>query len=298
LEFVTGENSFQELPSWIPDFDAVPWSTPTVDSSYNFSNCTKTPKIELGETELIVSGSLVDRIEGHSSSFLVEDAAEKHPYTALNMASESFLDDLRSWIRFVQGASADTGQESKALFLFQLLLHPQILPFYESLGFQVYDHLAVRPGDRISEHRLFKHFCAWLNAVQSHNPILTSSSDHVLDQVEHFISCEWINTTDDVNNKKHTFGDRRAMLVIQRWVREFVARKRLFSTDAGLVGIAWKAARRGDLVVKVDGVRSLMVLREVHDEERYKVVGPCNIPLFRGGFTPMHEGKQRRFLLI
>ena len=56
---------------------------------------------------------------------------------------------------------------------------------------------------------------------------------------------------------------QRALLVIQRWVREHIARKRLFVTRHENVGIGWQAIQEDDLNVKITGLKTRIVLRNV-----------------------------------
>src|SRR5947209_7985759 len=118
------------------------------------------------------------------------------------MPADSFLYRLRNWIRFIHNTGTDMNERSKRQLLFHLFLHPQVLHFYESQGIQLYDSPIDTTGDQFSGHRLFKHFCAWLDAVESENPILTCTSDNIFDGAQHFISSEWINTCTDANDDK------------------------------------------------------------------------------------------------
>lgn len=277
LELVNGESTFRHLRSWIPDFDAVPWSTGNGNSSPR-SDETELSRMQFTDRGLKVSGSILGSIKYQSPSFSTEATMENHPYHALSMSSKFFLDGILRWTRFVEDSTPNLDRDTITRLLFHLFLHPQVLPLYESLGFQIYDRPMSPSDDRFEGHRLYEHFSAWLKAVRSSNDIVTCSSDHIFDQVQHFVSSEWINTTASVNNKEHTIGYQRAMLVIQRWVREFVARKRLFKTDAGSIGITWRAARINDVIVNIDGVRSPVLLRGIDGLDEYQIIGPCLIP--------------------
>jgi hypothetical protein len=91
--------------------------------------------------------------------------------------------------------------------------------------------------------------------------------------------------------------------VTQRWVREFTARKRLFSTKDGHVGIGWEAVRPGDEVVLFAGLRSPLVVRKQTDHVEpghlYRLIGPCNIPhLAAQELKRANKTKAERFTII
>ena len=99
----------------------------------------------------------------------------------------------------------------------------------------------------------------------------------------HFVSTEMVNITasSGAGDMEHCFGYPRAIRTIHGWVKDNVSRKRVFATEKGWVGIGWQALRKGDLVIKVPGLKSRLTLRKIEDAgsgETYRVLGPCLIP--------------------
>jgi hypothetical protein len=117
--------------------------------------------------------------------------------------------------------------------------------------------------------------------------MLALGNDHEFDQVHHFISSELnIADTDEWGyHDKHTLGGDRAVLVIQRWVRDYTARKRISSTDHCYIGIGWQTLEERDAIVMVPTLKLPLVLRRVdatNDDGAWRVIGPCHIPAEEG----------------
>jgi hypothetical protein len=136
---------------------------------------------------------------------------------------------------------------------------------------------------------LHLHFAYWLADIldDTQNALLLDGWDNNFDQVPHFLSSEAILMSQhaefpfSVPNPSHLnlsyVGYPRAVSVLQRWVREYVAQKRLFRTASGKIGISWRTVREGDVVTAVNGLEDLILLRRT-STGCYITLGPCNIP--------------------
>jgi hypothetical protein len=274
LNFVTGENSRTGLPTWVPDFSLVPWcpsnsGTKWESLDYDFT---------INGRRLVLSGIHVDTVTDTT-----ETICGPHPQNqgrlqdAIELSSDHLVAQLQDWLHFVQSStySQEISLEERRRHLFKLLLHSQTLPFYEEAG-------SLNPNQRFLPIRLFNHFSRWIDHVESNDGYLVFGDDHVFDQVQNFIARELnIAGIEAASSNDRDLGYAQALLVIQRWVREYTARKRLFVTRRGQVGIGWRALKKGDLIVLVAGLRSPMIMRREEKEgpnELYQLIGPCDIP--------------------
>lgn len=271
LNFVTGENSRDGLPSWIPDFSLVPWCPSKATTPWETLEC----EFTIDGRRLLLAGIHVDTIGettetiGHASSY-----ARSRFHDAFELSTEYFVTYLQRWLDFVQlwTRPKNLAPEEKRRLLYKLLLHSQVLAFYGEAF-----PLSLR--GRLSPDRLFQHFCRWVDHIESKNEILMKGDDYISYQAQHFISGELIMTGSyaDLPDGRD-LGYERALLTIQRWVREHITRKRLFVTKKGHLGIGWQALKKGDLIILVAGLRSPLILRRTSMvSESYQVIGPCEI---------------------
>lgn len=295
LHFVTSNNSSNSLPSWIPEFSRAPWC-PSDDSLQHSDN------VHMGKPgvdfkvegqKLWLSGILLDTIDTVTTAMATDEiqqlgGAQRSTVTA----TQDFLAQLQTWIKFIRTTVAPQAipQDHSTLLLFKLLLHSQIMPFYNGSGL-------LRPPSFISS-RLLEHFRLWLLAVDSNAKILTDGETQLFDQTLHFISSEFIN----INSEgAEVYGYARALLVIHRWARENTAQKRLFITARGYVGIGWQALKKGDRIISVPGLQSPLILRSEERTgvgETYRLVGPCLIPTIQGENLREEPRGPRRFFEI
>lgn len=306
LLFVTGEHSIPGLPSWIPDYRTVPWLGSDMRSTSK-RECTPSPKpnFQLLDRKLAMQATFLDCIEDLTEPLhRAGNPSEVDSFTALDMPSRVFHSALQNWMKFCSNCKSFQGLSpiDQDTLLFNLFLHPQVIAYYESTGVPAYGDLGGYPitEQEYQSHRLFEHFRHWLRRVADHDDTLTSTSDHLFDQVQHFISSEWINTSSNFMDKELTIGYQRACLVIQRWVRENLHQKRLFRTASGAVGIGWQAVRLGDQIARIRGLTSPVVLRkatEDYGDKEYQIIGPCLIQGIRQ-MASVTEDEVEKIILI
>jgi hypothetical protein len=282
LQFVTGEHSLSGLPSWIPDYCIVPWSTA------QFGHEVGSVEFEPNGTVLSVRGRRLDSIEAVSSTISHLDLHLGVVTEAFDLTIPMFQAKIRDWLEFITTAhiSQDCCQIDIIRRIFRLFIHPQVEACYNEAG--------VIPWAYFSSDRLHLHFAHWLADVLDNSQKTPSSYgwDNSFDQVPHFLSSEAVITShgpESPHNFDNPFhlnlsdvGYPRAISVLQRWVREYVAQKKLFRTVSGKIGISWQSVREGDIVVAVHGLEDLLLLRK-RDDGRYTTLGPCNIPITPGG---------------
>ncbi len=282
LLFVVGEHSLKDLPGWVPDFCTVSWYTDGhhLDrwSDKRFDNLNLNFRIE--GRKLHLAGIFVDTVdvttdamacEKHKNKNLIQDSTELPP--------KHLIGTLRKSIQFVRAtlSSQSCIQDNQTLLLFNLLLHGKVLKYYAE---------AVHCSE--ADGRLLEHFRQWLVKLESQDSVLTSWNDHRLDQVQEFISWEIFKANDLEKNEiyDHTMGSNLALLVFQRWIREYTARKRLFTTSLGYIGIGWHVLRKEEQIVYVPGLSSPLLIRRLNNagsEKTYQLVGSCNLPQLQSG---------------
>jgi hypothetical protein len=261
LLFVSGEHSLAGLPSWIPEYRVVPWwgNDTRLSVLKSGHDVTSTPVFQVVGGKFTVFGVVIDRMETLTEPIcFTDDHPGGYTLTTLDMPSKSFLSGVRNWIRFCSHSQSyqETSLLSKDTFLFNLLVHPQVIAFYNNAEVPAYDTLGFSESSQLHySHRLFAHFRHWLQKVNSFDDTLMYANDHIVDQVQHFISSERIMANSPVLDVGVTIGYQRACLIIQRWVRENFFEKKLFRTTSGALGIGWQTMRTGDLVVQLKGWR-------------------------------------------
>lgn len=285
LHFVTCDNSVSGLPSWIPGFSAIPWcpSPDNLGHSTDAHYGRRGSDFSIEGRKLHLSGVHVDSVDSSTEAI---SSKESHLQGCikdyLGLQSSDFIAYIQTWIRFVGEAvtSWNLTQYDQTVLLFELLLHSQILPFYNNTCVLLPHSTVLSP-----QTRLLEHFQRWLLMVESQDSALIEGHDHVFDQAQHFISSEMININSEGGNSDDTVGYGRALLVIQRWVREYTVRKQLFTTTRGYVGTGWQGLRQGDQIVRVAGLTSPLLLRNVErvgSGQVYRLMGPCNVPALPG----------------
>jgi hypothetical protein len=284
LHLVTGKTSLPNLPSWIPGFEPVPWCPPRdmLGNMMGPQRMNLDNDFTIQGRKLSFAGSQVDSVRSITNSISSQEPQHPTADRILPNHSEAFIHSLRQWIRFLQGVPPyrDLSKEAQTLFLFKILLHSQVLLCYEDAG-------TYEPRRKLYRSRLLSHFSYWVDKVETQDPLLTLGNDHKFDQVHHFISSELViaDTDEWGYHDKHTLGGDRAVLVIQRWVRDYTARKRLFCTDHGYVGIGWQALEEGDAIVLVPTLKAPLLLRKVdatNDDGAWRLIGPCHVPAEEG----------------
>ena len=275
LLHTTGEPWAINQPSWIPSHANVPWSPDISESEPYDMESSETPTFVFRDQSRILelSGYFVDTVSSVSPIMTVGDGSQSSKLPSNNPGSR-FRRQREGWIRFVRQAISNNplSYGAEVALLFKLLVHPQVMGYYDrgNVPQQMWS---------FTDHRLVKHFARWLENAVEVNELLVGSEDSGFDLAEHFLSSERIVAA--LGHPDHSIGYHRALLLIQRWVREYTADKRLVGTEKGRVGIAWRSVQPGDKVVLVRGVGSPLLLRRVsHDEftPSYRLMGPCNIP--------------------
>ncbi|KAF4440330.1 HET-domain-containing protein, partial [Fusarium austroafricanum] len=234
LEFLlhtTGEPWAADQPSWVPSHADVPWSS----GQYHVPpDNTVVDKFQFNGNVLKLTGCFVDKVASVSSVMMHGDESWFQRYATDGMITEDFLARVNDWLLFVRKATAsqDLNYEEKLLLLFKLLLHPQVLPYYENAGL-IHHHASF------TYHRLVQHFRSWLEKVEGMNEELTKWNEWMFDEVQHFVSSEYINIQANSVPMIASIGYTRALLVVQDWVRDYTAKKVLLVTSQGHVGIAW-----------------------------------------------------------
>jgi hypothetical protein len=192
---------------------------------------------------------------------------------SIDLSSEEFVLQVQNWIRFIRAtaSSQNHGQDDQISLLFNLLLHDQIVPFYDE-----------SVSNRFADSRLIEHFKHWL---ASQDATLVLWDDQCLDQAQEFIAWEKYHTfglpSKEWESGYFELGYSKALLATQRWVREYTARKRLFTTSLGYVGIGWHSLRKGDQIVQIPGLKSRLLIRRINDagsDMKYRSIRPCNVP--------------------
>ncbi|SCO76754.1 uncharacterized protein FRV6_00966 [Fusarium oxysporum] len=275
LQFVTGEHSLNGLPSWIPDYCIVPWST------VQYGHEVGSVEFEPNGTVLSVRGKRLDSIAAVSSTISHLDLHSGVVTEAFDLSISTFQAKIRDWLEFITTAHTNQAccQIDIIRRIFQLFIHPQVEACYNEAG--------AIPWAYFSSDRLHLHFAHWLADVLDNSQKTPSSHgwDNSFDQVPHFLSSEAVITShgpESPHNFDNPFhlnlsdvGYPRAISVLQRWVREYVAQKKVFRTDANLHSYVVFGTK--DLNPQGHGIEPLSVMAVVcRNQVFYGVWGDTN----------------------
>ena len=236
LHFVNGDESTGDLPSWVPGFSTTPWCPSDDNMRHSTEVHTGTFGLDfaLEGRKLWFYGTLLDTINTVTPTTTSERLpSENRSQPFAENPCQGFYAHIQTLIRFIRTSKAGqrlNRSEANSL-LFKLLLHSQIMPFYNDSGL-------LRPPSYISL-RLLEHFRQWTIAVESRDRTLKMENEQRFNQGMHFVSTEMVNITagSGAGDMEHCFGYPRAIRTVHGWVKDNVSRKRVFTTEKGWVEI-------------------------------------------------------------
>ncbi|KAK1759054.1 heterokaryon incompatibility protein-domain-containing protein [Echria macrotheca] len=299
LIHTNGESSRPGLPSWLPSHSPVPW-TPGLDDVIFKKAATPhmssaAPKFSFDSDNRILKlrGQFIDKITGVTTTR--PDGKETSSTGTTDLGSF-----LQAWLTFVrdQVRHLNLSYHDEALVLFKLLVHRQVSEYYDSAGV-IGPYYAsggqIKATPSVIPFRLLQHFEAWLDKMDAGVDNGIERAETLFDSAQHFISSELINSRSTADDARVTIGYPRALEIIGRWAEEQTLRKRLFATQRGAVGIAWRSVQPEDDIILVDGLTTPLVLRRLrtHDDTSYRLLGPCHMPQLPGAklwdFLPLER---------
>jgi hypothetical protein len=270
----TGEPSLEALPSWVPSHTELGWSPAVHDTTpYDTQHeVTSDFAFRDGLRVLELSSTLVDCISLVSPAMALGSGSPREASSPA--VAREFAHQLEDWLLFIRRAlpPALHRQEDETQLMFQLLLHPQVLNYYNKANVH-------QPSWSPEDHRLVSHFACWLQNVRKVGERAMDDEESQFDLADHFLSSERILS--GLSHVGDSIGYPRALLNIHRWVQEFTANKVLVRTTAGRVGVAWRSVKPGDEVVLVPEVASPLIIRRVSHASfspTYQLIGPANFP--------------------